>query len=649
MLMWHAGVNMSLDSLRLKRLYESAYFIDEQTYEGKDLGVTYGRDKTTFKVWAPIAKEVSLNLYSKGTSAEDGDKLLGQYQMEKMDRNVYAVEVSDRGDLHGVYYTYLILNEDSGDVPIETADPYCVAAGANSERSMIVDLFRTNPVGWDRDKRVGIPASQAVLYEVHVKDFSYDKNSGVKEEYRGRYLAFTEEKTTYKAGIFKRYPTCLNYLKRLGITHVHLLPVADSGSVDEVLATDGVNDTFNWGYDPMLYNVPEGQYATDARDGQVRINEMKQMIMSLHKAGIGVVMDVVYNHTYHRDNPLHITAPYYYHRVDGSGEFANGSGCGNETASEHIMCRRFIVESILYWAREYHIDGFRFDLMGLHDTGTMNIIRDELDKLPGGENILLYGEPWTAGSTALAPGYYPAITDNAVHMKKGIHLFSDSIRDAIKGSVFDASEPGYVNADGYACEFVDKIKSSIMVPSRVSYVSAHDNYTLYDKLLLSCNETKDATRAYIQKYGEGSRHDESVFDRNERVAAMNKMAAGVYFTAAGMPFLQAGEEFLRTKYGHDNTYNVSADLNKMDWKRAYKNRDIVEYYKGLIAMRKAHPEFYNMPDADVVVKFIDNGCDETRGNIQFIVDKKTKVVYNPTAKTVEVTSHEADLDIHEKL
>ncbi len=633
---------MSLDSLRLKGLYESEDFIKEQTYDGDDLGATYSKDKTVFKVWAPVAKSVTLCLYSRGTKAEAGDELLAKYPLVKGDKCVFQVEVADRGDLHGTYYTYLICNEDD---EVETADPYCVAAGANSERSMVVDLSRTNPAGWDKDGRVGIPANEAVLYEVHVKDFSYDKNSGVKEKYRGRYMAFTEENTTCKVGFFKRYPTCVNYLKHLGITHVHLLPVEDSGSVDEIKATDNLNDDFNWGYDPMLFNVPEGQYATDARNGEVRINEMKQMVMALHKAGIGVVMDVVYNHTYHRDNPLHHTAPYYYHRVDGAGNFSNGSGCGNETASEHLMCRRFIINSVLYWAKEYHIDGFRFDLMGLHDTETMNMLRDALNELPGGENILLYGEPWTGGESAIAPGYYPAITDNAVHLKQGIHIFSDAIRDAIKGSVFEAAEPGYVNADGYAREFVDKIKSSIMVPSRVSYVSAHDNFTLYDKLLLSCPETREATRAYIDKHGPGSKADVSVFDRNDRVAAVNKMAAGVYFTAAGIPFFQAGEEFLRTKYGHDNTYNISADINKMDWKRAYKNRDIVEYYRGLIAMRKAHPEFYNMPDADVSVEFINDDKDTTGGNIQFIVDKKTKVVYNPTAKTVEVTSHETDLDI----
>lgn len=634
---------MSLDSLKLKSFYESENFINEQTYDGNDLGATYGKNKTTFKVWAPIAKSVTLCLYSKGTKVEAGDKLIAKYPLVKGNKSIFMVEVSDKGDLHGTYYTYLIENED-GEV-VETADPYCVASGANSERSMVVDLARTNPAGWDKDARVGIPANQAVLYEVHVKDFSYDKNSGVSEKHRGRYLAFTEENTKCKVGFFKKYPTCVNYLKHLGITHVHLLPIADSGSVDEVAATNGVTDAFNWGYDPMLYNVPEGQYATDARNGEVRINEMKQMVMALHKAGIGVVMDVVYNHTYHTDNPLHHTAPYYYHRVDGCGNFSNGSGCGNETASEHIMCRRFIVNSILYWAKEYHIDGFRFDLMGLHDTETMNAIRDELNKLPGGKNILLYGEPWTGGPSAMAPGYYPAVTDNAVRLKQGIHLFSDAIRDAIKGSVFEATEPGYVNADGYANQFVGKIKASIMVPSRVSYVSAHDNFTLYDKLLLSCKETREATMAYIQKNGHGSRVDESVFDRNEKIAAVNKMAAGIYFTAAGMPFLQAGEEFLRTKFGHDNTYNVSADLNKMDWKRAYKNRDVVEYYRKLIALRKAHPEFYNMPDPDVSVDFIDDKNDNTGANIQFIVDKKTKVVYNPTAKTVEVTSHEADLDI----
>ena len=629
-------------SLELKKWYESAEFVADCVYDGDDLGASYSKKETNFKVWAPVADSIEVCIYEKGSSDEDGDKILGTYKMEKGDKCVFSCVVSELGDLHGKYYTYIVETEGK---KVETADPYCKACGVNSHRSMVVDLKRTNPKGWENDKKPEIPIEEAVLYEVHVKDFSYDANSGIEESKRGKYLAFTVDNSYYECENGEKYPTCVNYLKELGVTYVHLLPIEDSGSIDEAEMYKNPSDKFNWGYDPMLYNVPEGQYSTNPFDGSVRINETKQMVMGLHKAGIGVVMDVVYNHTYLTDNPLQHTAPYYYYRLDEDGNFSNGSGCGNETASEHIMCRRFIVNSILYWAKEYHIDGFRFDLMGLHDTETMNAIRDELNKLPGGKNILLYGEPWTGGPSAMAPGYYPAVTDNAVRLKQGIHLFSDAIRDAIKGSVFESTEPGYINADGYANQFVGKIKASIMVPSRVSYVSAHDNFTLYDKLLLSCKETREATMAYIQKNGHGSRVDESVFDRNEKIAAVNKMAAGIYFTAAGMPFLQAGEEFLRTKFGHDNTYNVSADLNKMDWKRAYKNRDVVEYYRKLIALRKAHPEFYNMPDPDVSVEFIDDKNDNTGANIQFIVDKKTKVVYNPTAKTVEVTSHEADLDI----
>ena len=616
-------------SLELKKLYESAEFNSENIYKGNDLGSTYKEGGATFKVWAPVADKISVNIYEKGTPEEEGDKLIATKTMTKGEKSVFACEVSDLGDLHGKFYTFVIETEGES---VETADPYCVACGANSLRSMVVDLEKTNPEGWDKDEKPSIQIEEAVIYETHVKDFSYDVNSGVSAEKRGKYIAFTEDDTYYTADNGEKYPTCVNYLKHLGVTYVHLLPIADSGSVDEAEAYHNPGAQFNWGYDPMLYNVPEGYYSTNPFDGAVRINEMKQLVMALHKAGIGVVMDVVYNHTFHTDNPLHHTAPYYYHRVDENGDFSNASGCGNETASEHEMYRNFMINSILYWAKEYHIDGFRFDLMGIHDTETMNAIRAALNELPNGDKILLYGEPWMAGPTAMAEGFIPATTANAEHLNEGIFIFSDSIRDAIKGSVFEADEPAYINStvEG-ASEFVDDLKKAMVLPNRITYVSAHDNFTLYDKLLMSVETEKEETVAAVAKYGKGTPNE--AFERKENIAKINKMAAGIYFTAAGIPFFQAGEEFLRTKYGEDDSYKSPADINKLDWKRAYENKDIVEYYASLIKMRKEHKELFHMSDnGGATVEF--KATEEPK--VHFVVDKKVEVVYNPSETCVEI-------------
>lgn len=616
-------------SLELKKLYESAEFKSQHIYDGNDLGATYKDGNAIFKVWAPIADKISVNIYEKGTPKEEGDKLLATKPMTKGDKSVYQCVVDNLGDLHGKFYTYVI--ETDGE-SVETADPYCVACGANSMRSMVVDLSKTNPEGWENDKKPSIPLEEAVIYETHVKDFSFDENSGVSEEKRGKYIAFTEDDTYYTAENGDKYPTCVNYLKQLGVTYVHLLPIADSGSVDEAEAYYNPGDQFNWGYDPMLYNVPEGYYSTNPFDGTVRINEMKQLVMALHKAGIGVVMDVVYNHTYHTDNPLHHTAPYYYHRIDENGNFSNASGCGNETASEHEMYRNFMVNSILYWAKEYHIDGFRFDLMGIHDTETMNAIRTALNKLPNGEKILLYGEPWTAGPTAMAEGFISSVTANAEHLMDGIFIFSDAIRDAVKGSVFEADEPAYINSTVEGAKaFVEDLKNAITLPNRITYVSAHDNFTLYDKLLMSVESEKEETVEAVKKYGKGTPNE--AFARKENVAKINKMAAGIYMTAAGIPFFQAGEEFLRTKYGEDDSYKSSAKINMLDWKRAYENKDIVEYYANLIKIRKEHKELFHMSDNNgASVEF--KAADEPK--VEFVVDKKVEVVYNPSEACVEI-------------
>ena len=443
----------------------------------------------------------------------------------------------------------------------------------NGVRSMIFDPARVDPQGWERDVRPVIPPARRSVWEVSVRDFSQDPASGVHTAWRGKFLAFTQQGTTLSSdGI---HPTCLNYLKRLGVSYVQLMPIFDFGSVDE---SRPLTRQYNWGYDPTNFNVPEGSYSTDPTRGEVRVRECKQMIAALHAAGIGVVMDVVYNHMYRSDNVLNRVVPLYYFRQNDDGSLSNGSGCGNEFASERPMARRYLIDSVLYWAREYHIDGFRFDLMGLYDVETMNLLRAELDKLPGGRDILMYGEPWQGGCSALHR--YEANKNNLNMLNERIGIFCDNTRDAIKGGCFDAREPGYV--EGKPGSFWD-IGAAVAAwcrsdrlpphaPSQiVSYVSAHDNFTLWDKLLCV-------------------RYEKPEFTARDTVAlAQNRLAAGIYLTSFGLPFMQAGEEFARTKKGVSNSYRSSPALNRLDWNRAEQYHALVDYYRGLLALRAAFP------------------------------------------------------------
>lgn len=557
-----------------KSFFESEEFVENFTYEGDDLGVSVKKDEqlvTEWKLWAPTAMEVSLELFSRGSSREHGDRKIASLAMTRGEKGVWSCAV--QGARYGTYYTYHILHSDG---VFDTVDPYGVASGIDSERSMVVNLAETDPVGWEQDKRPEIRPEDRCVYELHVKDFSSDPNSGVSDKHRGKFLAFTEEGTTLNGdGI---HATGLDYLKSLGISHVHLLPVFDFGSVPEDDA-----EAFNWGYDPVQYNVPEGSYATDPFHGEVRIREMKEMVQALHKAGIGVIMDVVYNHTYNLDSPFQKTVPYYYYREWEDGTISNGSDCGNETASEREMFRRFMVHSVCYWAKEYHIDGFRFDLMALHDTETMNAIRTALNRMPRGEEILVYGEPWKAAASAMQEGYFPSDKQNIGKLMDGISMFCDDTRDSIKGSVFIAAEGGYVNGkerlsagilsatDGWldGKGAYDPRNASQLIP----YVSAHDNYTLWDKLKLSDPKRKENV--------------ESDFDKmDERTLSMNRLAAGIVMTCKGMPFFQAGEEFARTKHGEGNSFKSSWQLNKIDWTRALEQEELVDYYRGLLALRR---------------------------------------------------------------
>ena len=546
-----------------KTLFENVPFHRENYYTGP-LGPDYAPGGTCLRLWAPTAEAVTVTLYHKG----DGGAVLGTEPLVRGAHGVWSIWLP--GEQHGRYYTFAVTVNS---ITRETGDPYARAAGVNGVRSMIVDLARTAPSGWERDVRPNIPPAQRAVWEVSVRDFSQDAASGVRPAWRGKYMAFTQQGTTLHGdGI---HPTCLNYLKRLGVKYVQLMPIFDFGSVDEAKP---LLRQYNWGYDPTNFNVPEGSYSTDPTRGEVRIRECREMIAALHAAGIGVVMDVVYNHTYRTENPLNNTVPYYFFRQNADGSFSNGSGCGNEFASERPMARRYLIDSILYWAKEYHIDGFRFDLMGLYDAESINAVRAALDSLPGGRDILLYGEPWQGGASQLHR--YEANKANLAMLNERVGIFCDDTRDAIKGGCFDAREPGYV--EGKPGSFWD-IGAAVAAwcrsdrlpphaPSQiVSYVSAHDNFTLWDKLLCV-------------------RYEKPEFTARDTVAlAQNRLAAGIYLTSFGLPFMQAGEEFARTKKGVGNSYRSSPALNRLDWNRAEQYHALVDYYRGLLALRAAFP------------------------------------------------------------
>ena len=546
-----------------KTLFENVPFHRENYYTGP-LGPDYTPGGTCLRLWAPTAEAVTVTLYHKG----DGGAVLDTKPLVRGAQGVWSVWLP--GEQHGRYYTFAVTVDG---ITRETGDPYARAAGVNGVRSMIVDLARTAPSGWERDVRPTIPPAQRAVWEVSVRDFSQDAASGVRPAWRGKYMAFTQQGTTLHGdGI---HPTCLNYLKRLGVKYVQLMPIFDFGSVDEAKP---LLRQYNWGYDPTNFNVPEGSYSTDPTRGEVRIRECREMIAALHAAGIGVVMDVVYNHTYRTENPLNSTVPYYFFRQNPDGSFSNGSGCGNEFASERPMARRYLIDSILYWAKEYHIDGFRFDLMGLYDAESINAVRAALDALPGGRDILLYGEPWQGGASQLHR--YEANKANLAMLNERVGIFCDDTRDAIKGGCFDAREPGYV--EGKPGSFWD-IGAAVAAwcrsdrlpphaPSQiVSYVSAHDNFTLWDKLLCV-------------------RYEKPEFTARDTVAlAQNRLAAGIYLTSFGLPFMQAGEEFARTKKGVSNSYRSSPALNRLDWNRAEQYHALVDYYRGLLALRAAFP------------------------------------------------------------
>lgn len=550
--------------------------LDKSAYSGNDLGASYSKKATTFKVWSPNATSVRVNIFEHGSDNE-GDAGSIMSRAMSLDKTTGVWSVTINGDLLNKYYTYSVTH---GKTTKETADVYAKACGVNGQRSMVVDLSTTNPDGWENDKHVLVQnQTDASVWEISVADFSSSESSGVSEANRGKYLAFTEEGTTVN-GVQGASSTCVDYLKKLGVKYVQIMPFYDFGSVDE---SKNIMDQYNWGYDPVNYNCPEGSYSTNPKKGEVRIKECKQMIQALHNAGIGVIMDVVYNHTYTSDSWLQRTVPNYYYRMNNDGTFSNGSGCSNDTASEHLMFRKYMIDSVTYWASEYHIDGFRFDLMGLHDVTTMNSIRTALDNLyadGSGSQILMYGEAWDM-ATNCDEGTVLASQKNLKQLSDRIGAFDDTIRDAIKGST-GGTDGAFVQEGSRRANLKTGIAGQsdtttgwANVPSQcVTYASCHDNLCLYDKLVGSV-------------YGADGKYRK----RYEDLVAMNKLSAAIVITSQGIPFSLGGEEFCRSKDGDENSYASSRKENMLDWENVDLYSDVIEYYRGLYKIRDAFAAF----------------------------------------------------------
>jgi pullulanase len=537
--------------------------------EARDYELIYTPAKSTFNLWSPVANDVVLSLYDDGIGGTPTQAV----SMKKLEGGYWEYEIA--GDLKGKFYTFKIWHE--GKFLTETPGIWAKAVGVNGNRAAVIDMSETNPAGWEQDTRPALKNfTDIVLYEMHHRDFSIEPNSGMVN--KGKFLALTETGTNSIDGL----STGIDHLKELGITHVHLLPSYDFATIDETRLD---LNNYNWGYDPQNYNVPEGSYSTDPSNPAVRIREFKQMVQALHSNGLRVIMDVVYNHTYSSSkSPFALTVPKYFYRYTSTGSLSNGSGCGNETASETEAMRRYMVESVKYWVNEYHVDGFRFDLMGLHDIETMNRIRTELHQID--PTIFLYGEGWTAGTSPL-PENQRATKANGLQFP-GIAVFSDDIRNAAKGN--STSAPGFVCGTGgqeqalmfgicAATQNISKSPYANNPDEVINYVTCHDNQCLYDKLAASAPQ--------------GATADE--------LMRFNLLAQTIVFTSQGVPFILAGEELYRTKQGNSNSYKSSDNINQILWANKKTYSRIFEYYKELITMRKAHPAF-RMTTAEAVAK-----------------------------------------------
>lgn len=604
-----------------------------------DYGVSVGADSISFRVWTPTAKTVKVKVYQEG----HGDNHVGTFELSKAPFGTWVGKIPT--EYAGMYYTYEV--ESSGQIQ-ETMDPYAISAGVNGNRGLIANIEDISIEGFEEDQFVELEDQvDAIIYEAHIRDLTISPTTNTSEENRGKYAGVTETGTINEAGL----STGFDHIKEMGISHVHFLPMFDHRSIDESRLEE---PQFNWGYDPQNYNMPEGSFASNPTEGTVRVQEMQQMIKTFHENDLGVVLDVVYNHTgATADSHLNKLVPDYYYRQNPLGGFSNGSGCGNEVASERAMVREMMVDSVALWAEAYHIDGFRFDLMGLHDIDTMNEIAQTVRAI--NPNALIYGEGWDAGGSALAKED-AALKHNAKQLD-GIAVFNDDIRDGIKGHVFNDKEPGFVNGhpglmesvkfgivgatqhdqvDYLAVNYSDAPYANEPGQS-INYVSAHDNFTLYDKFK---EANPEATETEIK--------------------TMQKMANAIVLTSQGVPFLHAGVEMMRTKDGHHNSYNQPDSINQIDWDLKTKNLDVVEYYQGMITMRNEHPAFRLKTEAEVqaaitflepVGSLLDLGSEP--GSIAYTLDGTVAndswdnifVAFNPSSQPVTYEIPTADWQV----
>lgn len=606
-------------------VYSTEEFETAYTYEGKDLGATWSKDKTVFRVWAPTAESVEVCLYESGYP-----NLSDQLERIPMTSDVNGTWVAEKsGDLNGTYYTYRVTIDGTS---TEACDPYARTTGVNGKRAMVIDLDSTDPKGWEQDTNphAGERITDAVIYEGHIRDLTVSENSGVTN--KGKYLGLAETGTKTPEGI----ATGLDHMKELGVTHLHILPMYDFGSVDENMKFGNI---YNWGYDPVNYNVPEGSYATDPYNGAVRVAEVKQMVQTLHQNGISVVMDVVYNHVYNASEfCFNKIVPGYFSRIREDGSYSNGSGCGNDTASERSMVRKYIVESVLYWAEEYHIDGFRFDLVGLLDTETINEIVETVHAVK--PDVIFYGEGWSM-DTAVTKDVIMA-TQFSSKRTPDFAYFNDTIRDALKGSVFDSKAVGFVSGGIDKESAIERcfIGHDAWCPSpsqTINYASCHDNNTLFDRLQYS---REDASRA-------------------DQIR-MNNLAAAIVMTSEGVPFLQAGEELLRSKVNEDgtfneNSYNAGDAVNAIDWSCLSSDEyaSVFAYYKGLIAFRKEHPVL-RLATAEEVESHVNKIPELGKGLVGFEINGDVEgeaadamyVFFNGNADAASVTIPEGKWNVY---
>lgn len=625
-----SGIGQSTMTVSARSAYDRQ-FAEYPTYNGDDLELKVDASGTHFRLWSPKAQEVMLNLYNSGRNGDPYESIPMTFHAEN---GTWTASVNEQ--LYGKFYTFRV--KQNGKWLAETPGVWAKAVGANGKRAAIIDFAKTNPEGWSEDKGPKVDNfTDVIVYEMHHRDFSMSPTSGIAN--KGKFLALTENGTVSPEG----EKTGIDHLKELGVTHVHILPSYDYNSVDETNLQD---NTYNWGYDPQNYNAPEGSYSTNPSDPGIRVKEMKEMVKALHDAGIGVIMDVVYNHTAENDGSnFELTAPGYYHRHWDDGRYSDASGCGNETASDLQQMRDYIVNSVKYWADEYHIDGFRFDLMAIHDTETMNQVASELKKI--NPSIFVYGEGWTAGDSPL-PAEQRALKENVAKME-GIAVFSDDIRDAVKGHYSNEEDRGFATGKPGNEETVkigivaatahpqvdyskgnnSKFPYASSPEMIVNYVSCHDDLTLTDKLRKSMPNATD----------------------EERMAAA-KLAQTIVFTSQGTPFMFAGEEIFRDKKGVHNSYKSPDSINAIDWSLKAANRDQMDYYKGLIELRKEHPAF-RMTTAEQIAKHlvfdkIDSG--KTPNLISYTLKdnangdswKEIKVIFNggDEARTVKLPKGE---------